>query len=100
MTPDFAAGSEALWTETVAYPYFAVMRFNMSPVRGGRGAPGSGIFLHSWIGGATAGCVALPRTELLDVVRWLRQSEHPVIEIGTNAELAGTVRRARDSASP
>lgn len=82
--PAFAALSERLWTETTAYPYFAVMRFNMNPTIRGRG---SGIFLHSWVGGATAGCVALPRPRLLAVLRWLRPSAHPAIDIGTDHEV-------------
>jgi L,D-peptidoglycan transpeptidase YkuD (ErfK/YbiS/YcfS/YnhG family) len=84
VTPTFAAGSEALWTETTAYPYFAVLRFNMDPVLAGSEALGSGIFLHSWVGGATEGCVALPEVRLLDVLRWLRPAAHPVVEIGTD----------------
>lgn len=88
VTPAFASWSEPLWTETVAYPYFAVIRFNMHPVRGGIDAPGSGIFLHSWVGGATLGCVALLQSQLLRVLRWLRPSAHPVIEIGTEAQVA------------
>ncbi len=86
--PGFARGSEALWTETLAYPYFAVIDFNIRPVHGGAGAPGSGIFLHSWVDAATRGCIALPPTRLLRVLRWLRPSRRPVIEIGTVAELA------------
>ncbi|HEX4010684.1 MAG TPA: L,D-transpeptidase family protein [Solirubrobacteraceae bacterium] len=89
MTPGFAAGSEALWTETVAYPYFAVVRFNVDPIVRGAGAPGSGIFLHSWVGGATAGCVALERVRLLEVLRWLDPSADPVIAIGTDRDLSG-----------
>ncbi len=65
VTPPFASSSEALWTETVAYPYFAVVQFNAEPIVAGANAPGSGIFLHSWVGGPTAGCVALPKTELV-----------------------------------
>jgi len=79
--PAFASRSEALWTEKRAYPYFAVVQFNTHPVRGGAGAPGSGIFLHSWVGGPTAGCVALRPYDLLRVLRWLVPSDHPVIEI-------------------
>lgn len=81
VTPVFVAGSEALWTETTAYAYLAVIEFNMNPTVGGPNAPGSGIFLHSWVGGPTAGCVALHRPQLLKVLRWLRPSEHPVIKI-------------------
>ena len=87
VTPAFAPGSEALWTETVAYPYFAVLSFNMHPIVAGPDAPGSAIFLHSWVGGATAGCVALPRTQLLALLRWLAPAAHPVIEIGTDREI-------------
>jgi L,D-peptidoglycan transpeptidase YkuD (ErfK/YbiS/YcfS/YnhG family) len=87
LTRGFASWSEALWTETVAYPYFAVIQFNTDPIVGGRSAPGSGIFLHSWIGGPTHGCVALPQAQLLEVLRWLNPSAHPVIEIGTNREV-------------
>jgi L,D-peptidoglycan transpeptidase YkuD (ErfK/YbiS/YcfS/YnhG family) len=85
--PEFADWSEALWTETVAYPYFAVIRFNESPTVSGPNAPGAGIFLHSWVGAATEGCVALRVAELLRVLRWLKPSEHPLIEIGTNSQI-------------
>jgi L,D-peptidoglycan transpeptidase YkuD (ErfK/YbiS/YcfS/YnhG family) len=81
VTPGFAAGSEALWTETVAYPYLAVIEFNVHPIRRGRGAPGSGIFLHSWLDAPTAGCVAVHRSRLLSLLRWLTPSRLPVIAI-------------------
>ena len=87
MTPGFASWSEPLWTETVAYPFLAVIDFNTDPIVSGGPAPGSGIFLHSWVGGATQGCVALAEARLLQVLRWLRPSAHPVIEIGTNAQV-------------
>jgi gamma-D-glutamyl-L-lysine dipeptidyl-peptidase len=102
LTPGFAAWSEPLWTETVAYPYFAVVRFNMNPIRGGTNALGSGIFLHNWVGGATEGCVALPRGELLDVLRWLKPSAHPVMEIETGSAVhpvAARQARSQDRAS-
>jgi L,D-peptidoglycan transpeptidase YkuD (ErfK/YbiS/YcfS/YnhG family) len=86
-TPPFADWSEALWTETVAYPYFAVIQFNESPIASGPNAPGAGIFLHSWVGTATEGCVALPESALLDVLRWLKPSHHPLIEIGTDRQV-------------
>ena len=95
--PAFAAGSEALWTETVAYPYFAVLGFNVHPVRrgvGGARSPGSGIFLHSWVGGLTDGCVALHRAQLLRVLRWLRPAATPVVQIGVALRYAG--RRVSD----
>jgi L,D-peptidoglycan transpeptidase YkuD (ErfK/YbiS/YcfS/YnhG family) len=94
VTPAFASWSEALWTETVAYPYFAVVQFDMDPVVAGVDAPGSGIFLHSWVGGATEGCVALHEPQLLAALRWLKPSEHPVIEIGTNGQVQPTAPAA------
>lgn len=86
-TPAFAAWSEALWTETRAYPYFAVIDYNDDPTISGDQAPGAGIFLHAWMGEPTEGCVALHIPELLSVLRWLEPADHPVIEIGTNAEV-------------
>jgi L,D-peptidoglycan transpeptidase YkuD (ErfK/YbiS/YcfS/YnhG family) len=88
VTPAFASWSEALWTETAAYPYFAVIEFNTSPIRGGANAPGSGIFLHNWVGGATNGCVAVHEGKLLRALRWLRPAAHPVIEIGTSDQVS------------
>jgi L,D-peptidoglycan transpeptidase YkuD (ErfK/YbiS/YcfS/YnhG family) len=86
-TPSFAAGSEALWTERIAYPYFAVLGFNTGPIVGGRNAPGSAIFLHSWVGGPTNGCIALHPAQLLRLLRWLEPTAHPAIEIGTGGLL-------------
>lgn len=88
-TPPFAAWSEALWTETTAYPFFAVIEYNESPTISGAEAPGSGIFLHAWVDGPTEGCVALRIPNLLRVLRWLQPRAHAVIEIGTDAELGG-----------
>jgi L,D-peptidoglycan transpeptidase YkuD (ErfK/YbiS/YcfS/YnhG family) len=87
-TPNFADWSEALWTEGNAYPYMAVIQFNEDPIISGAQAPGSGIFLHAWMYGPTEGCVALPLDRLLDVLRWLRPSAHPMIEIGTDAQVS------------
>jgi L,D-peptidoglycan transpeptidase YkuD (ErfK/YbiS/YcfS/YnhG family) len=89
VTPGFAAGSEALWTETVAYPYFAVIEFNAHPIRRGRDAPGSGIFVHSWVDAPTAGCVAIHRSQLLSLLGWLAPSRRPVIAISVNDNLLG-----------
>jgi L,D-peptidoglycan transpeptidase YkuD (ErfK/YbiS/YcfS/YnhG family) len=66
-----------------------VIDYNDSPTIAGAGAPGSGIFLHAWMGEPTEGCVALHISELLAVLRWLRPADHPVIEIGTAAEVGG-----------
>ena len=85
--PPFGGDSEPLWRSPGAYRYFAFLRFNVDPVVRGLHAPGSAIFLHSWVGGATAGCVALGPARLLRVLRWLRPALHPVIEIGTDPQV-------------
>jgi L,D-peptidoglycan transpeptidase YkuD (ErfK/YbiS/YcfS/YnhG family) len=89
-TPPFAAWSEPLWEETQGdrgYPYLAVIDYNVDPTVSGADAPGSGIFLHAWMDAPTEGCLALPIGELLQVLRWLEPSAHPVVEIGTDAEV-------------
>ena len=76
--PPFGGRSEALWTSTVAYRHFAVIRYNDDPVVPGRG---SAIFLHSDTGRATNGCVSLPAAALDAVLRWLRPAQRPLIVI-------------------
>ena len=95
-TPSFASWSEALWTETRAYPYFAVLQTNNDPTISGAGAPGAGIFLHHWMDAPTEGCVALRLADLLKVLRWLNPAAHPVIEIGTDAEVGSGPAHAPD----
>jgi L,D-peptidoglycan transpeptidase YkuD (ErfK/YbiS/YcfS/YnhG family) len=60
-----------------AYNYAAVIAYNTARVPG----LGSAIFLHVGTGGPTAGCVSLPQTELLKILRWLRPSANPRIAI-------------------
>jgi L,D-peptidoglycan transpeptidase YkuD (ErfK/YbiS/YcfS/YnhG family) len=86
-SPRFAAWSEPLWTETKGYPYLAVIDYNDDPTIAGPNAPGSGIFLHAWMGAPTEGCIALPVPDLLKVLRWLEPGDKPIIEIGTDAEV-------------
>jgi L,D-peptidoglycan transpeptidase YkuD (ErfK/YbiS/YcfS/YnhG family) len=66
--PPFTGRSEALWRGTVAYREFAFIEYN-SPARPGRG---SAIFLHDDLGHATNGCISLPRSRLLGLLRRLR----------------------------
>ena len=58
-----------MWQNARAYPYLAVIEFNMRPTVPGRG---SGIFLHAQTGRPTNGCVSLRRGDLRSVLRWLR----------------------------
>jgi L,D-peptidoglycan transpeptidase YkuD (ErfK/YbiS/YcfS/YnhG family) len=82
--PSFAGNSEGMWQNPTAYPYLAVVEFNMRPVVPGRG---SGIFLHAQTGRATNGCISLHRDRLRQVLRWLRPAASPHIAIGTRAQL-------------
>jgi L,D-peptidoglycan transpeptidase YkuD (ErfK/YbiS/YcfS/YnhG family) len=59
------------------YDYAAVIGYNLARIPG----LGSAIFLHVGNGGSTAGCVSLPVTELLRVLRWLRPGSDPQITI-------------------
>jgi L,D-peptidoglycan transpeptidase YkuD (ErfK/YbiS/YcfS/YnhG family) len=60
-----------------AYDYAAVIAYNLARVPG----LGSAVFLHVGGGGPTAGCVSLPRAELIRVLRWLRPRANPRISI-------------------
>jgi L,D-peptidoglycan transpeptidase YkuD (ErfK/YbiS/YcfS/YnhG family) len=73
-----------MWQSPGAYPYLAVIEFNMHPVVPGRG---SGIFLHAQTGVPTSGCISLRRRDLLQVLRWLSPGAGPRIAIGTRAGL-------------
>jgi L,D-peptidoglycan transpeptidase YkuD (ErfK/YbiS/YcfS/YnhG family) len=82
--PPFDNGSsEALWTETVAYPSFAVINYNPDRVPG----LGSAIFLHADVGGPTDGCVSLPVGDLDAVLDWMQPADDPVIVLGTTGTI-------------
>lgn len=76
--PPFAGASEALWRISPQYRYFAVVEYNAAPTIAGRG---SAIFLHV-AAGATAGCISLPESRLVQLLRWLRPAARPGIHIG------------------
>jgi L,D-peptidoglycan transpeptidase YkuD (ErfK/YbiS/YcfS/YnhG family) len=83
--PPFAGSSEGMWESPGAYPWLAVVEFNMRPVVPGRG---SGIFLHAQTGRATNGCISLRRVDLRHVLRWLRPGARPQMAIGTRAQIS------------
>jgi len=64
-----------------AYDYGVVIAYNTRRVSG----RGSAVFLHVDVGGPTAGCVSLPRGELLAVLLWLDPADEPRIELGVRA---------------
>jgi L,D-peptidoglycan transpeptidase YkuD (ErfK/YbiS/YcfS/YnhG family) len=71
--------SENLYDAGGAYAHAVVINYNTDPVVKGAG---SGFFLHVGDGVPTAGCVAIPATDLAYVMRWLNPSLDPVISIG------------------
>jgi len=82
--PPFVTKTPGMWEQPTAYPYLAVIEFNMHPIVRGRG---SGIFLHAQTGRATSGCVSLRRAELARVLTWLDPTARPRVVIGTSAQL-------------
>jgi L,D-peptidoglycan transpeptidase YkuD (ErfK/YbiS/YcfS/YnhG family) len=85
----FAQGdpNEHLYNETPYYNYAVVIDYNTRNAPGGvRQGAGSAFFLHVHPTGTgpTAGCVAIPQTKLVHLMRWLRPSGHPRILIGVN----------------
>ena len=74
--------SEALWTISPQYSFFAVIDYNVPAVPG----RGSGVFLHEMVPGhATAGCVALARADLVKILVWLHPGSNPRIALGPSA---------------
>jgi len=61
-----------------------VIDYNTRNAPGGvRQGAGSAFFLHVTDGSATAGCVAIPQSRLVPLMRWLTPAAHPRILIGT-----------------
>jgi L,D-peptidoglycan transpeptidase YkuD (ErfK/YbiS/YcfS/YnhG family) len=82
--PPFRTPTPDMSKSPRAYPFLAVIEFNMRPIVPGRG---SGIFLHAQTGSSTHGCVSIPRADLARVLRWLDPAAQPHIAIGTRADL-------------
>ena len=91
---------EHLWAKGPQYDYAAVLDYNLPAgpvVTGADGVrrvsepadtrAGGGIFLHVTKGQSTAGCVAIPRDTMRQVLRWLDSARHPVIVIGPAAAI-------------
>lgn len=64
-----------------AYEDVVAINYNASRTPG----RGSAIFLHVTHHSPTTGCVALPRGELLQLLRWLRPADHARIIMGRTA---------------
>jgi L,D-peptidoglycan transpeptidase YkuD (ErfK/YbiS/YcfS/YnhG family) len=82
----FRRGSpnEHLYYEIPYYNYAVVIDYNTRNAPGGvRQGAGSAFFLHVTDGAATAGCVAIPQSTLVSLMRWIGPGAHPRILIGT-----------------
>ena len=73
-----------------AYNYGAVIAYNTARKPG----LGSAIFLHVSHGSATAGCVAVPQSDVLKLLRWLNPKLGPRIIMGTTGGGLPALRRA------
>ncbi len=83
--------SENLYYSGYAYAHAVVINYNTDPVVKGAG---SGFFLHVSFGAPTQGCVAIPSDNLVQVMRWLDPSLHPVISIGVGPAALAPVEPA------
>jgi L,D-peptidoglycan transpeptidase YkuD (ErfK/YbiS/YcfS/YnhG family) len=77
----FSASHEALWRNDHAYDLIIPLGYNDAPVVAGRG---SAIFLHVMHDNVrpTAGCIAMRRNDLLEILPYL--SANTVLQIGGN----------------
>lgn len=70
--------AEHLIDYPAAYKYAVVINYNMSPIIPGKG---SAIFLHCMTGSYTAGCVAIPESDMFNIMKRLDSSKNPIIII-------------------
>ncbi len=70
--------AEHLADYPTAYCYTVAINYNMNPV-----VPyaGSAIFLHCQTGSYTAGCVAVPKNDMYQILYWLDETKKPMILI-------------------
>ena len=90
----FEDNVEWLWRYGSLYNYVAVLDYNLpkGEVRTGADgirraenpantSKGGGIFLHVSNGKVTAGCIAIPETEMAKVMRWIDPAKQPVVVV-------------------
>jgi L,D-peptidoglycan transpeptidase YkuD (ErfK/YbiS/YcfS/YnhG family) len=79
-TCDFnESAGENLGRAGPSYDYAVVIGYNTAPVRPGAG---SAFFVHVDAGVPSQGCVEVPRSAEVDLLRWLDPAQHPRITIG------------------
>jgi L,D-peptidoglycan transpeptidase YkuD (ErfK/YbiS/YcfS/YnhG family) len=74
--------SERLINYPTAYKWAIDLGYNRDPIVVGKG---SAFFLHVGTGGPTAGCVSLPSSQVLWLMKWLRPGAKVTIGIGWRA---------------
>ena len=86
--PTEAGSFEHMKREDQLYEMGAVIEYNTDPVVPGNG---SAIFLHIWRGpnSPTAGCVALSKSNVRKMLKWLDADKNPVITIEAPAQSEG-----------
>jgi len=78
--------NEDLYGAGTAYRYAVVIDYNTRNAPGGvHQGKGSAFFLHVSTGEPTAGCVSIPQSRLVSIMRWLTPTKHPRILIGTRS---------------
>ena len=77
-----------------AYKYTVVVNYNMDPIVPG---DGSAIFFHVKTAASTAGCLAIPEDNMLEVLKWLDSSKNPHILIYNSSEEPDDIQDVVDS---
>lgn len=73
--------AEELFKQTVAYKFAASFDYNMNPTRKGAG---SAFFLHCIKSAWTAGCVAVPEKNMIELLRFIDKGTRLVIAASTD----------------
>ena len=84
-----AHASEHLASHLPQYNYAVVVEFNTgsTKVRPPARPSGSGIFLHVFGTGHTAGCISISQTSMVALLRWLDPAKNPHIAIGNSVSI-------------
>ncbi|WP_142385622.1 L,D-transpeptidase family protein [Metabacillus schmidteae] len=72
------------------YKYGLVVEYNMNPIVKGKG---SAIFIHVWRNqdSPTLGCIALPESNVLTLLKEIDPKRNPAVIIGTEADIMKTL---------
>lgn len=85
----FDQGSSEQLGAISVYTYAIVIDYNRHPPVPGEG---SAFFIHETDWSPTGGCVAIERSKLVRLMRWLRPGSHPVVSIGVGQRAYAALR--------